>query len=350
MPSHSNPTITTIAESAGVSIASVSRVLNGLPVRDATERKVLAAAQSLGYVPNSVARSLKSSRTNQVAFAIEDIGNPVYLAMLREIQPVLKQAGYRLVLHSTGADLDEELEVLRGLGQRYADGLIISPIRVTPEHLAELERATAPVVVIGSLPDGSPVDNVRADSRTGVEMALRHLRDLGRRRIGFVNGPLDTVPGRSRDAAFRAGMRRWGMVLDEDLVHVGAFRRRTGAEATRALLAGDAAAHPDALLCANDLIALGALDVLRERGLRVPEEVAVVGMDDTDLAAASWPALTSVSLGSAERGRRAAQLLLDRLADPGSGREPRVVTVEPSLHVRASTGGDRVADDGAAPR
>ncbi|MBB5430213.1 LacI family DNA-binding transcriptional regulator [Nocardiopsis composta] len=341
----SNPTVITIAEEAGVSIASVSRVFNGQPVREETRIRVMAAAERVGYVPNAVARSLKSSRTDQVAFAVEDIGNPVYLAMLRQIQPVLKEAGYRLVLHSTGADTDEEIEVLRGLGQRYADGLIISPIRVTERHLAEFRKAPAPVVVIGSLSEDSPVDNVRADSRTGVELAVDHLLGLGRRRIGFVDGPLDTVPGGARDEGYRAAMARRGLPVDEDLVHVGGFDRATGAAAMRRMLHGGAPI-PDALLCANDLIALGVLDELRSAGLAVPHDVAVVGMDDTDLAAASWPALTSVSLGSAERGRRAAALLLERLADPDALLAPRVVTVAPHLVVRASTGGEHGTADG----
>ncbi|GAA4497310.1 LacI family DNA-binding transcriptional regulator [Actinoallomurus oryzae] len=326
------PTITTIAERAGVSIASVSRVLNGLPTSEATVRAVRVAAEELGYVPNSVARSLKSSRTNQVAFAMADIGNPTYVAMVRAMQPVLKDAGLRLILHSTDADIDDELDVLRRLGERYADGLIISPIRVTERHLEAFAEARAPVVVIGSVPAGTPVDNVRADSRTGIRLALDHLYALGRRRIGFVNGPLDTVPGAARARAYADALTELGLPHDPALIEIGDFYREDGAAATRRLLART---RPDALMCANDLIALGALDVLRAEGVRVPEDVAVVGTDDTDLAPAAWPALTSVALGSAERGRRAAELMLDRLSDGDA--EPRVVTVEPRLVVRGST-------------
>lgn len=333
------PTINTIAERAGVSIASVSRVLNGLPTRQETVRKVLTAAEELGYVRNAVARSLKSRRTHQVAFAMADIGNPVYLAMVRQIQPVLKAAGYRLVLHSTDAIVADEIDVLHSLGERYVDGLIMSPLRVTDEHLKMIATARAPVVIIGSVPDGTRVDNVRADSRTGVRLAIDHLHALGRRRIGFLNGPLDTVPGAARAAAYREALKERGLPYDEGIVEVGDFYRAAGARAARALL--DRAAGVDALMCANDLIALGALDVLRAAGLRVPEDVAVVGMDDTDLAAASWPSLTSVSLGSAERGKAAAELLLDRLND--MDREPRLVTVPPVLVVRASTAGEAAA-------
>ncbi|RJL22960.1 LacI family DNA-binding transcriptional regulator [Bailinhaonella thermotolerans] len=332
------PTIGTIAERAGVSTASVSRVLNGLPTRPETVRKVLAAADELGYVPNSAARSLKSRRSHQVAFAMADIGNPVYLEMVREIQPVLKAAGYRLVLHSTGADVAEEIEVLRSLGGRYADGLILIPLRLTAELAAAISAARAPVVVIGSVPEEAGVDNVRTDSRLGVRLALDHLYALGRRRIAFVNGPLDTVPGAARAAAYRDALAALGLPYDEKLVEVGDFYRAEGAAAVRRLLAKGP--DVDAIMCANDLIALGALDVLREAGLRVPEDVAVAGMDDTDLAAGAWPPITSVSLGSAERGRRAAELLLARLADDASAKAPRkVVSVRPELVIRASTKG-----------
>ncbi|HEX4817299.1 MAG TPA: LacI family DNA-binding transcriptional regulator [Nonomuraea sp.] len=323
------PTITTIAERAGVSIASVSRVLNGLPTRQETVRKVMAAADELGYVRNAVARSLKSRRTHQVAFAMTDVGDPACLAMLRAIQPVLKAAGYRLVLHSTDAVVADEIDVLHSLGERYVDGLIMSPPRVTDAHLEMLAAARAPVVIIGSVPEGTPADNVRADSRTGVKLAVDHLHSLGRRRIGMVGGPLDTVPG----AAYREALDGLGLPYDADLVQIGGRHRAEGGRAAAELLAR--VSDVDALLCANDLIALGALDVLRASGRRVPDDVAVVGMDDTDLAAASWPALSSVSLGSAERGRVAAELLVDRLR--GGDREPRVVTVPPRLVVRAST-------------
>ncbi|MFC4009428.1 LacI family DNA-binding transcriptional regulator [Nonomuraea purpurea] len=330
------PTITTIAERAGVSIASVSRVLNGLPTRQETVRKVMAAADELGYVRNAVARSLKSRRTHQVAFAMADVGNPAYLAMLRQIQPVLKAAGYRLVLHSTDAVVADEIDVLHSLGERYVDGLIMVPLRVTEAHLEMLSAARAPVVIIGQVPEGSRVDNVRADSHTGVGLAIDHLHQLGRRRIGMINGPLDTVPGAARAAGYRQALADVGLPYDDDLVQIGDFYRAEGRHAVTELLAR--VPDVDALLCANDLIALGALDVLRAAGKRVPRDVAVVGMDDTDLAAASWPSLTSVSLGSAERGKVAAELLLERLQ--GGDREPRLVTVPPRLVVRASTAGE----------
>ena len=156
------PTITTIAERAGVSIASVSRVLNGLPTRQETVRKVMAAADELGYVPQRRGQSLKSSRTHQVAFAMADIGNPAYLAMVREIQPVLKAAGYRLVLHSTDAVADDEIDVLRQPRRALRRRADHEPAARHRDAPADARRRRAPVVVIGSVPEGTPVDNVRA--------------------------------------------------------------------------------------------------------------------------------------------------------------------------------------------
>ncbi|HWM75079.1 MAG TPA: LacI family DNA-binding transcriptional regulator [Nocardioides sp.] len=331
-------TIHTVADAAGVSIASVSRVLNGLPTTQETVGKVLTAVEVTGYVPNAAAKSLKTNQSGQIAFAMENIGNAAYLAMVQAIQPALRAAGFRLLLHSTEADVNDELELLRSLRQGYVDGLILCPLRVTDELVEELAGAHVPVVVIGQLPEGCPVDNVRVDSPPGVAMAVRHLVEIGRRRIALVNGPLDTVPGRNRYHGFRAGLDAAGLEEDPDLVSSTGFTLEHGAKAAKRLL--QLPEPPDAILAANDLMALGILQSIREAGLDVPTDVAVVGVDDTELATAAWPPLSSVSLQARERGRLAAEMLLERLDDPG--RPPRWVSLEPRLVVRASSG------DGAA--
>ncbi|MEV5594267.1 LacI family DNA-binding transcriptional regulator [Streptomyces sp. NPDC052496] len=335
------PTVETIAARAGVSIASVSRVLNGHGARPDTVTRVERAAAELGYVANAVARSLKGGRSMQLTFAMQDIGNPAYVSMVREIQAVMKPAGYRLLLHSTDAVVADELAVLRDLADRTSDGLILCPIRVTPRHLEALARAARPVVVIGSLPDGPPhgplVDSVRADSVTGAAAAVRHLAETGRRRIAFVNGPADTVPGHHRALGYRTGLESCGIELDPTLTATTDFTVEAGAAALHGLL--DARPDLDAVFCANDQLALGGSQALHSRGLSIPGDVAVVGMDDTLLARAGWPPLTSVDLGSAERGRIAAQMMLDRLREPaGAPRAPaRRETVMPRLIVRASS-------------
>ncbi|TDE00396.1 LacI family DNA-binding transcriptional regulator [Jiangella asiatica] len=333
MTQRHRPTIHEVAKVAGVSISSVSRALNGNTSNADMVARVNAAVQEVGYVPSMVAQSLKTRHTGQVAFAMEDIGNAAYLEMVRRIQPTLREVGYRLLLHSTGADAEDELGVLASLSQNYVDGLILCPLRVTGRHVEALRHPAVPVVVIGLLPDDVPVDNVRADSRVGARMAVEHLHEAGARRIAFIDGPLDTVPGRARHDGYRMGLEACGLKPDDHLIRFADFQFEGGRHSARDLLTQ----HPDvdAVLGANDLIAMGAMHALRELGRHVPGDVRVVGMDDTPLAATSFPPMSSVSLGSADRGRIAAELLLRRL--DGDGSPPERVTVPPSLTIRESS-------------
>lgn len=328
------PTITTVARLANVSVASASRVLNGIRTSAATLERVTEAAESVGYVPNAAARSLRSRRTGQIAFAMPDIGNPVYTTMVASIQEVARARGFRLMLHSTGAEAEDELAMLRDLKHRFVDGLILASLHLTEAHTAELSRPAAPVVVIGRPGSGAHVDTVRAYSRKGAAEAVRHLHSAGRTRIAFVNGPSHTVPGTSRRLGYLDGLRSCGLRRDDSLIEVADdFMIEPGSEATERLFAR---VRPDAIFCANDLLAIGALSALREAGVDVPADVALVGMDDTPLSKVTWPPLTTVDLGSAERARIAVELLLRRIEDPT--REPQVVGVEPRLVARASSG------------
>ncbi|RNE62249.1 LacI family DNA-binding transcriptional regulator [Cryobacterium tepidiphilum] len=328
-------TLALVAERAGVSIASVSRVLNGLPASSHLAERVQAAAQELGYVADATARSLKVGRTEQIALAVADVGNPVYVDMMHEVSRVVTDAGYRLVLSSTGSNPDDQITLLQSLNRGYADGLLLSPLRVTPELIDTIRSSRLPIVVIGSLPPDVEVDNVRADSAAGMTLAVAHLAELGRRRIAFINGPVDTVPGAARLAGYTAAMVKRELPMNDDAT-VGAedFTLAAGLTAAETLLDQST---PDAIVCANDLLAVAALKVLARRGLRVPEDIALVGMDDTDIAELSIPSITSVDLRSAKRARTAARLLLRRLEDP-SASVSRVV-IEPRLTVRESTAG-----------
>ncbi len=327
------PTIETVARLANVSVASASRVLNGIRTAPDTMTRVTEAAEKVGYVPNAAARSLRSRRTGQIAFAMPDVGNPVYATMVGSIQDVARAGGWRLMLHSTGADAEDELALVRDLKRRFADGLILASLHLTDAHADELRRAVAPVVVIGRPTKGTPVDTVVTHSRRGAADAVRHLYAAGRRRIAFVNGPQHTVPGVSRRLGYLDGLRSCRCQRDDSLIEVAAdFMIEPGRSAAARLLER---ARPDAILCANDLLAAGALAALHAAGLSVPREVALVGMDDSPLCEVTWPPLTSVDLGSAERARIAAELLLERIVNPGL--EPRLVGVEPHLVVRSSS-------------
>jgi LacI family transcriptional regulator len=333
------PTIATVARLANVSVASASRVLNGIRTNPDTLARVTEAAEAVGYAPNAAARSLRSRRTGQIAFAMPDVGNPVYTAMVSSIQDVARARGFRLLLHSTGADAEDELAMVRDLKHRFVDGLILASLHLTDVHADELRRAAAPVVVIGRPTKGTPVDTVRAYSRKGAAEAVRHLHGAGRRRIALVNGPQHTAPGASRHLGYLDGLRSCGLRRDDKRIEVAAdFMVEPGRRATERLLRR---VRPDAILCANDLLAIGALAALRDAGLDVPAEVAVVGMDNTALSEVTWPPLTSVDLGSGERARIAVELLLDRIERPE--RAPRVLGYDPRLVVRASSGSASLA-------
>lgn len=327
------PTLTTVARLANVSLASASRVLNGIKTNPETMRAVRDAAEAVGYVPNAAARSLRSKRTGQIAFAMPDVANPVYTAMVSSIQDVCRTRGRRLMLHSTDARTEDELGLLADLQQRYVDGLILCALTFTPAHLDAVLRSPVPVTIIGRPPATAPVDTVRAYSRRGALEAVRHLHECGRRRIAFVNGPAATVPGTARRAGYLSGLRSCGLERDETLMEEASdFTLEAGRAAADTLLQR---AEPDAVFCANDLLALGVLAVAHGRGLEVPRELAVVGMDNTALSAVTWPPLTSVDLGSAERARIAAELLLGRIDHPR--RKVQSVGVEPRLVVRRSS-------------
>ena len=327
----SRPTIAGVARAAGVSVASVSRVLNGLPATEEMVERVQRAVEELGYVPDSRARSLKVGRTFQLTLAVADVGNPVYVTMMRAVEEVVSAAGYRLVVTTTGSEVVDEVALVRGMARGYADGLVISPLRVDEDLIKSIRECEVPVVVAGNVPAKAGVDTVRANSPKGIMLAVEHLIAKDRRQIAFVNGPADTVPGTARAKGFADAMKEFKLQSAGE-IEAADFTFAAGRDAGKKLFKNN---RPNAVICANDLLAVGVMHELASYNLAVPKDVAVVGMDDSELAEQSFPPLTSVNLGSAERGRRAAELLLARIED--SSRTPRRIVVQPSLSVRRST-------------
>jgi LacI family transcriptional regulator len=302
--------------------------------RDTEEmaERVRRAVAELGYVPDSRARSLKVGRTFQLTLAVADVGNPVYVTMMRAVEEVVSAAGYRLVVTTTGPDIADEVALVRGMARGYADGLVISPLRVDDDLVKSIQECDVPVVVAGNVPARAGVDTVRANSPKGMLLAVEHLLTTKRHKVAFVNGPVDTVPGAARAKGFADAMKA-NQLTPVAEVAAEDFTFAAGRDAGRELL--DENPELDAVIAANDLLAVGVMHELAARGLRVPDDVAVIGMDDSALAEQSFPPLTSVNLGSAERGRRAAELLLARIED--GSRSPRRIVVQPSLSVRRSS-------------
>lgn len=328
-------TIREVASRAGVSIGTVSLALNGSSrCSDLTVARVRAAAADLNYQPNHAAKSLRRQLSETVALVIPDIGNPVYVAMAKAVQQEAKDRQYHLSLISTDGHPREEIHALETLVRRRVDGMILCSLRMTAPLAQSLRHAPGALWVIGTLPDSVAVDNVRVNSEYGVRLAIDHLVDHGRRRLAFLNGPGNTVPAGVRGRGFAESLRQRDLnATDTPVVHTS-FSVSGGYEAVGALLAG----HPsiDGVLCANDQIAIGAMKRLRELGRRVPDDIAVVGMDDIPEGMICTPTLTSVSLLARERGQIAARMVLDRLTASTSA-EVRTVTVMPRLEVRESS-------------
>jgi LacI family transcriptional regulator len=323
--------IADVATRAGVSVTTVSHVLSGRrPVADATRSRVLEVIRELGYQPDAAARSLRTGRTMTVALIVPDLTNPFYPVVARGLEDRLRPAGYHAVVCNTDGRRDEELSFLREMVSRGVDGIVAAAFGLTREDL--LAHKHLPLVRVGGRFDASTGDLVRSDDEAGTTAAVRHLLACGHRRLGFAGGAPDVGPSRLREAGFRNALAEAGVAVDEALVVSGDFTREAGRAAARRLL--DAYEAPTAVVCANDLIAIGVLDEARARGLAVPGDLAVTGYDDIDAASLVTPALTTVVNPAREIGRVCGELLLARLA--GGGGPKREIVLANSLVVRDS--------------
>ena len=326
--------IEAVAKQAGVSVASVSRVINGTAARADTEERVRKAIAELGYQPNSAARALKVRQSDQICLSFDDLANPAYIAMTRGVGRAISSSKYRLILSSAFSSVEEIVKHLETMGRGFADGLIISPIYSDDRITKLISELKMPVVLVGTLPEGLNVDNVYVDSSAGIAMAVKHLIETGRSKIGLINGPLTTRPGMRRKAAFEKAIIGAGLSFDKNSVfQANTFSPEAG---YFALSEVSDISKFDAFVCANDQLAAGAMKFASENNISIPADIAIIGVDNTDMASLLHPTLTSIDLKAEERGEIAAALMLDRLANPD--RAPKQIVVEPKLVIRESTG------------
>jgi DNA-binding LacI/PurR family transcriptional regulator len=325
------PTLESVAARAGVSRATVSRVVNGLAVTAASEESVRRAIEELGYVPNHAARTLVTRRTELIALVLPEPTTRVFSAdrffagLVHGVSQELEAADKQLVLMLAGSVASHE-RIERSVAAHHVDGVLLSSLHGADPLPAALTRIGVPVVCNERVMGPVPLPYVGVDNVGGAAGAVRHLLDAGRRRVATIAGPPDMIAGIDRLAGYRAalGERR-------PVVAYGDFTTRSGASAMRRLLADEA--ELDAVFAASDLMADGALQALREAGRRVPDDVAVVGFDDTDLARYTDPPLTTVRQPIVGIGRRMAVQLLTLVA--GREIEP-IVTLPTELVVRES--------------
>jgi LacI family transcriptional regulator len=322
------PTIADVARAAGVSPTTVSHVLSGnRPVAESTAERVRAVIRASGFKPSHVARSLRMSRSLSVGLLIPDITNPYYPVLARGLQDRLQPDGYQVLISSTDGHRETMSRLVEGLLDRQVDAVVIEARDLDPVWIRELVPQPVRLVLLGREPADPATDAILIDDERGIYEATTLLAGLGHERVAFVGA------GGTREAGFRRARETHGLDPDPALVREAELTRPAGAAVVARLLSLPAA--PTAVVCGNDLIAVGALDAAREGGRRVPGGLSVTGFDDIEVAALVTPALTTVRNPAYEIGRAAAELILEAPAD--DARPGRRLVLPCPLTVRQST-------------
>jgi DNA-binding LacI/PurR family transcriptional regulator len=324
-----------IAKMAGVSLGTVSHVLNNTAVvREATRQRVLEAVQLAGYQPSQLARGLRRDKTNMIGMIIPDITNPFFPAVVRGAEDVAFSNGYRLILCNTDNDHSKEIIHLNELRTYLPAGLIVIPSNFSDltTHAESYRRAGSAVVCIDRLPKNWSGDTVTSNNEAGAYDATRHLIKLGHTRLATITGPLHLTNAMDRLGGFKRAMKVAKIHLSPEYVQETSFDKQGGHAKTLVLLR--LIPHPTAIFAGNDMIALGVLLAVREAGLRCPEDISIMGFDDLDLAETTNPSLSSVSQSGYQLGTTAARLLLDRRE--GDTSPAKHIVLETLLHLRNS--------------
>jgi DNA-binding LacI/PurR family transcriptional regulator len=326
-----------VAERAGVSVKTVSNVVNGyVHVRPDTRARVMEAIEALDYRPNISARNLRLGRTGIIALAVPELDIPYFAELAKHVVSAAARHGWTVLIDQTNGDSEQERLVAAGIRDHMIDGLIFSPLALTAADLDAGAKAT-PMVLLGERVAHGPADHVAIDNVAAARDATTHLIGLGRRRIAAIGAQhtAEAATARLRLAGFGEALHAAGITQDEALVAPAPeWHRADGAAAMRTLLA--AGPPPDAVVCFNDTLALGAMRALHEAGLRVPDDVAVAGFDDIEDGRFSVPTLTTVAPDKADLARVAVDLLAARLSTT-EGAPPREQTVPHRLIAREST-------------
>lgn len=327
--------ISEIARRANVSTATVSRTLNQSgPVKAATARKVWRAVTELNYVPNSHARTLVSGRSRIIGVIVSDITNPFFPALLRSFEARASEKQYDLLVTSTDYETARMTACLRRMLERKVDGVAMMTSEMDLGLIKELSRRGVPIVFMDVGQVGPKMSHVAIDYGNGVRQAVDHLAGLGHRRIAFISGPLDLHSARTRRNAFLEGLHAHELAPEKRLIREGTHTAEGGRDAMAALLR--LSKRPTAVIASNDWTAIGALNAIAAAGLRVPQDMSVVGFDDIPLASYTTPPLTSVRMSASDVGTVAFRALFGLIS--GERIEGDVYQIPTELIARGSSG------------
>ncbi len=338
-------TVRDVARHAGVSPITVSRVVNNSPgVSQATRNRVNKAIAELNYVPNAMAKSLRSQQSRTIALVLTDITNPFWTTIARGVEDTAAKKGYNVIFCNTDEDLKKETNYINIMLQRRVDGLIIAPSSNEGHYLLTLKRHDIPFVLVDRKVDGFHADVVRSDGRQGARLLTQHLINLGHSRIAMLAGPSKVFTSRDRIAGYLEALQVNGISIDDKLIKEGMYEEGGGYLFAKEILT--CVPRPTAIVAANLSIAIGTLRALRDAGLDVPEDVGLVCFDDLPQASLIYPFLTVLAQRPYAMGVASAELLLDRMVSKAKRHKIREIIVDADLIIRKSCGNElaRISD------
>ena len=329
-------TIKDVAREAKVSVGTASQALGDSPaVRESTRHRVLAVAKRLRYQPSALARGLVTRRTHTVGLLISDIANPFFIRAVRAVEDVAQEKGYNVILCNTDEDPTKETQYLRVLVEKRVDGIILATTAGTLQAVRDVRWRRIPLVLFDRELPGIATNVVKVDGVLGGRLGTEHLLGLGHRRIAIIHGPVVRSTGAERLQGYLLALRAAGVRPDPALIREGNFKQDSGRELARQFL--DHSPRPTALFCTNNLMTVGALQALGERGVRIPSDLSLVGYDDMEWWTLTHPPLTTVGQPVYDLGSEAMRLLLEQIEAKGRRRPQRVV-LKPELLIRKSCG------------
>jgi len=333
-------TMRDIAERAGVSLITVSRALNNKPdVNKETRARILAIAQEIDYTPNVHARALASGDSKTLGLIVADSANPFYGKLIRGVEDTASAHGYGVILCNTSEDRERESAAHRMLREKRVDGMLVTGILTGLSPLLRLKQENIPFVLLNRYLQEIDADCVLNDNRLGAYEATTHLCELGHRRIVHLTGPKEISSVRERLAGYRQALEEYDIPFDPELVLRCNLKLEGGCRQAKTALPV-LSPRPTAVFAYSDLLAIGVLKALRELGLRVPQDIALVGYDDIEFAPFVEPPLTTVAQLVYEIGQKGTEILLEKINWPEEGEwTPQRVVFKPELRIRASSGG-----------
>jgi len=325
-----------IAKRAKVSTATVSRTINRVPTVDpALAKRVMKVVEDMGYYPNTAARALVSGKSRIFGLIVSEITNPFFPEIVQAFEDIAVQNHYEILLTSTVHDPKRMELAVRRMSERRVDGVAILTFGMEDALIEDLRFRKVPLVFVDVGPQAAGVTNIRVNYQQGIREAVSHLANLGHKRIAFVAGPTNLKSAMARRAAFEAAMQENGLTVDSELIVTGDHKVEGGIAALAQLAA--LSKKPTAILCSNDMTAVGVMREAYDRGITIPRELSVIGFDDIRLAEFTTPPLTTVRMSQKQLAEYAFQALRGEVEGHGDSANGKEVELETSLILRGST-------------